>query len=146
VAAMLHRAVQDTQLEEINLKFMESGHKELEVDSMHSAIEFVRKYKKIYTPSGWQSVIEEARRDHPYRCCTLSYSDVFDYKNYASSFVSNKSWNTAGQKVNWLKIKWLKFVKGNRTDVFYGESFDPDGLMSINLRQCGRRNNAGRTK
>ena len=53
VTAMLLYAVQTTSLESIEQEFLEPGHTEMEVDSMHAAIDSVRKNIKVNIPSEW---------------------------------------------------------------------------------------------
>ncbi|XP_050311108.1 uncharacterized protein LOC126746777 [Anthonomus grandis grandis] len=55
-AAMFLRAVHLLPIEIINQKFMESGHSEMECDSVHSAIENRGNKIDIYTPEGWYTV------------------------------------------------------------------------------------------
>src|SRR5277367_3515484 len=52
-AAMFLRAVSILPLQVFNQKFMESGHSEMECDSVHSCIESRSKKIPIYTPEGW---------------------------------------------------------------------------------------------
>ena len=49
VAALLLNAVQSTFISVIHQKFLESGHSQMEVDSMHSAIECTKKFLTQFT-------------------------------------------------------------------------------------------------
>ena len=65
-AAMIHAVQQIDHFEMIDLKYMESGHSYMEVDSMHATIENARKHQRIYTPREWELVIRGARKiAHP---------------------------------------------------------------------------------
>jgi hypothetical protein len=50
----------------IDQKILESGHPQMECDSMHSAIEFAKRKTNVYIPSQWDTVIHVARRHSPY--------------------------------------------------------------------------------
>jgi hypothetical protein len=68
VMAMLLFSVQILpNVDTIEQKFLEPEHTEMEVDSMHSAIDAARKNVKIMVPSQWQIVMQMARRKNPYR-------------------------------------------------------------------------------
>ena len=51
----------------IEQKFLEPGHTEMEVDSMHSTIDSQRKHLKISCPYEWPVVLQTARRTKPYQ-------------------------------------------------------------------------------
>ena len=48
---LMHAVVNLPTIEIIDHKFLESGHTQMECDSMHSAIEFAKKKTDIYIPS-----------------------------------------------------------------------------------------------
>jgi len=56
MAAILLYAVQMTTLNVVCQKFLERGHTYMEVDSMHSAIEFAKRNVAVYSPHEWQNV------------------------------------------------------------------------------------------
>ena len=43
-------------------KFLESGHTQMECDSMHSTIEQAKKRTSIFIPSQWDTIITMARK------------------------------------------------------------------------------------
>lgn len=52
MVAMLNHVIRTSDhLQEIELKFLESGHTDMEVDSMHSAIKHEKKGRTIYSPT-----------------------------------------------------------------------------------------------
>ena len=135
VAAVLLYAVQSIgHLQVIEQKFLEKGHTYMECDSMHSAIEFARKNSSVFCVSAWKSIFEVARRKNPYRVHQLNYKDFFDCKALCDQLVKNRTKNEAGETVNWLKIKVLRFEKNSRHIQYkyrYGDDFS-----AINV--CGR--------
>lgn len=50
----------------IDLKFLETGHTQMEVDSMHGCIETAKKNICIYSPLEWATIIKMAKRKNPY--------------------------------------------------------------------------------
>lgn len=87
-------------LEIIDLKFMETGHSYLEADSMHSTIERAKRHKKIYSTREWCLLISTAR-----------LKLFFDLRKLVSDTIFNITLNTNKEKVNCLRIKWLRFQK-----------------------------------
>lgn len=64
----------------ITQKYLERGHTQMEVDSVHSAIERRLKNKKIHLPSDYLRATEEARRKpEPYECIKLEFDFFFNY-------------------------------------------------------------------
>lgn len=79
--AMLHYICQTiVNIEGVELKFLESGHTQMEVDSMHSVIEKEKKGRTVYTPPEWGTIVRGARRKNPYIVEELIYSDFYDVK------------------------------------------------------------------
>lgn len=69
--------VNKTQIEIIDIKFIESGHSYLEANAMHATIERARKHKKVYTTEEWALLIEMARKKpKPYKVKVLKYPDI----------------------------------------------------------------------
>ena len=122
VTKVMFYAVKYLQFITISLNFLEKGHTQMECDSMHSAIESEKKYKKVFTIQHWQKIIEKARtydKDdtrHPYEFHQLSFDKFYDLKSL--DFIKNRTKNT-GEKINWLSIKGLKFVKSEENILYY---------------------------
>ncbi|CAG9771646.1 unnamed protein product [Ceutorhynchus assimilis] len=64
----------------ITQKYLEKGHTQMEVDSVHSAIETSLKNKEIYLPCDYLRVTKESRQKNPYIAKSMDYSF---FKNYA---------------------------------------------------------------
>ena len=110
VAALLLYAVQKTHISTIHQKFLESGHTEMKVDSMHSAIERAKRYVPVYTALDWHTIFRNARRNHEYTVVPLSHRDFVDL-NRLSRKLKNLTKAADGSKLQWLKVKSLKFSK-----------------------------------
>lgn len=61
-------------------KYFEKGHSQMEVDSVHSAIENRLKNRDIYVPMDYIAVCKEARPKNPYN---VKYKLFSDFRNYA---------------------------------------------------------------
>lgn len=60
VASMLFYAMKThATLDEIELKFLEPGHTQMECDSMHAAIEKASEHTQIYWPNDWINIISK---------------------------------------------------------------------------------------
>lgn len=78
---MLHYITQSVQnISSIELKFLESGHTQMEVDSMHSVIEKEKKGRTVFSPNEWVTLVRNARRKNPYHVKELKFTDFFDVK------------------------------------------------------------------
>lgn len=128
VAALLLWAVQKIDhLKVIEQKFLESGHTQMEADSMHSSIESAKKNASVFSMVDWISIFKRARRKQckkvdgkkitidPYKVKEFKYDEFFDLKHLASKIIKNRTKDDKGHKVQRLKIKRIKYVKGEET-------------------------------
>ena len=69
LTAALHNILQSDELSmmEINQKYLESGHTQMECDSVHSTIERSKKNVDVYVPRDWHNIITLARKRNPYK-------------------------------------------------------------------------------
>jgi len=127
-------AVRTFPLETIDLKYMESGHSFLDVDSMHSTIEHATKHLRIYTTRDWEVAIGCARKQKPpFIVRRIQHSDISDLKQLAASFVTNRNRNTVGEAVNWLRIKWLCFCKNKPYIIQYKYQISDEEFLELNV-------------
>lgn len=96
----------------LDLKFLISGHSEMECDSMHSAIgsEFKR-VGKAYWPGDWKTIARSARKkgDRPY--IVIDTIEFSDWKHYAQTYFNIRKKDTNGEPVHWQNISWVKVPK-----------------------------------
>ena len=64
-ASLLYSLEKHTQLLKINQKFLQSGHSQMECDSIHSTIETAKRKTSVFVPSQWNTVIKLARKKNP---------------------------------------------------------------------------------
>lgn len=63
----------------ITQHYLEKGHTQMEVDSVHSTIEGKLKNKEIYLPSDYARICKEARPKQPYKVKYLDYTFFKDF-------------------------------------------------------------------
>lgn len=91
ITATLLYAVHTTSFSVIEQKFLETGHIQMEVDSMHSALEQVKQKVPIYHPDQWATLASAARRSHPYQVHQLKHNEFLDLKSLAANIIPNTS-------------------------------------------------------
>lgn len=139
-AAMFLKAVSMLPIDIVNQKYMESGHSEMECDSVHSAIETRGTKVDIYTPEGWYTVVRSAKTKKPfYKVVELNFTDFLNYKYFSTLVIKNRNKNEAGETVSWLKIKWLQYRKEDPTRIFYKERLLDLEFKSILVKKVPTR-------
>ena len=98
-------------------KFLERGHTQMEVDSVHALIERNLKTKSIYLPSDYCRITREARKKEPYEVKSISYNFVKDY-SFKPKFDSIRP----GRRVNEPTVNNIKVIK-----------YSPDGNIQVKL-------------
>ncbi|CAG9772073.1 unnamed protein product [Ceutorhynchus assimilis] len=147
IAALLLYAVQNSHLEIIEQKFLESGHSFMEVDSMHSAIEQQKKFVSVYCVNDWMNIFKLARSQRgrnknkpPYEVGELKFDEFFDLKQLATQLLKNKTIDENGQKINWLKVKNFKYVKDKPNYFQYRYDYSGEYVgIQISTTRRGRR-------
>ena len=120
-------------IKSITHKYLVTGHTQMECDSMHSAIATAKKNTAIYTPSGWDIVLRMARRNNPYLVIPLKHKDILDFKQVASICVQNTKKDSKGQRVRWLDIQCIKFIKEEEGIMFFKYNFDEEEFKVLRL-------------
>jgi hypothetical protein len=124
VAALLLYAVQTLKnIKVINQKFLESGHTEMEVDSMHSAIEREKRHTPVYSALDWHTIFKNARRHNPYTVVPMDYADFIDLKQLSSKLIKTTK-HTDGSTLKWLKVKCFMFRKDSPGIIRYRYGHD----------------------
>ena len=123
-AALLHAIKILPNIDVIEHKFLEPGHTQMECDSMHAAIEHAKKSTSIYIPSMWDTVVHMARRKNPYVVVPMKHDSFWDLKHLAQETCKNVKMTTNGKRINWLKIKVLRFSKNEENVIMVKENYD----------------------
>ena len=131
----------------IDHKFLESGHTHMECDSMHSAVEHAKKNTPIYTPYQWDTVLHQARRRNPYTVVPIRHGDMKDYKKVKQDRQKNVKVTTEGKKVQWNKIKWMRYIKSEPGSCFIKYDFEEEFQeIKVYGTKRGRAAGAGTSK
>ena len=125
-AAALH-LTQDSKcpIEHFTQKFMESGHSESEVDSIHSTLEAVSKDAEIYHPSEWFTLSRNAKNEAkvPFHVFALGTDQcpIYNVHAYEKEKIKNKNKNldTTGKvkSVSWMKTHIIEYGKNENPAV-----------------------------
>lgn len=98
---------------------------------MHSSIEHAKKNSPVYSMHDWLSIFQRARRARtytikgqkltktPYKTKEFKYNEFYDLKALAKTIMINRTVDENGKQVQWLKIKRIKYVKGERKKIFF---------------------------
>ena len=121
ITALLFIAVQCLPgIETIEQKFLETGHTEMEVDSMHSTIDSQRKHLKVNSPYEWPLVLQMARREKPYHVHEVDRSEFFDLHALPKSLSAEQSLKI----IPWMKVKCVKVTKGCLDEIEVKEQYN----------------------
>lgn len=109
--ALLAHAIKNNKT--ITQKFLEKGHTQMEVDSVHSAIEFNLKKKTIYLPTDYINICIEARTNpSPYEVKYLSHEYFANYsRNEMHQYTSIRPGSKPGDPCV-TDIRQLKYNPG----------------------------------
>lgn len=147
IAALLLYVVQNSHLEIVEQKFLESGHTFMEVDSMHSAIERQKKFLSVYCVNDWMNIFKLARSQRgrnknkpPYEVEEIKFDQILDLKQLATHLLKNKTLDENGQKINWLKVKNFRFMKAKPNYFQYRYDYSSEYVgIQISATRRGRR-------
>ncbi|KAG5874110.1 hypothetical protein JTB14_015030 [Gonioctena quinquepunctata] len=91
----------------INHKFLEPGHTHQEADTIHGAIEKVKKYTtaKIEMPRDWANLIRMVPREPPIEVVEMQQKNILDFKSCLKSHYVHRKINTDKETINWLQIR-----------------------------------------
>ena len=134
-------------VEIIEQKFLQSGHSQMECDSVHSTIERAKKRTSVYVPCQWGTLVTYARKTHPYIAVPLKYDHILDWKQFADEHCENLKTATTGEKVNWLKVRWIQVKQTSQKSLFVNYTFDQNEFMEIKTeaavitRRKGKKSN-----
>lgn len=123
ICVALLKALHDSQtLKVITQNFLHSGHTEMEVDAMHSAIEKAKKHVSVFVPNDWYNILCMARRSKPYTVLPLEYIQFLNLKGtkLKDSFKVDRE----GKPVRWNQIVSVRVSKEDPDNIWYKYDFD----------------------
>uniref|UniRef100_T1HCM0 Uncharacterized protein n=1 Tax=Rhodnius prolixus TaxID=13249 RepID=T1HCM0_RHOPR len=117
----------------INHKFLEPGHTHLEADTIHAAIEKVKKNTtaKIEIPRDWANLIRLVPRKPPIEVIEMKQTDLLNFENLLKSHYVHRKLNSEKERINWFQIKWLQYSTLTPTKVSFKNSFSSSEPFKI---------------
>jgi hypothetical protein len=110
----------------IEHKFLEKGHTHMEVDSMHSAIEYAQKHVLVVITRDWMNIFKMARSNRNrntnadnYACRESKFDDFRNLKTLSAYLIQNRTRDSMNRKVQWLKIKRMRYEKDKSNIVIF---------------------------
>lgn len=128
--AMHMELIKSLPFDSIEHNYLETGHTQMNVDSMHSAIERAAKPISIYTQNEWCNVIRKARAENkktkttPYKVIRMQHNDFIDLKDAYSHLMNRSTTDTDNEKIAWLKVKRIRFEKNTVGTIKFKYSHD----------------------
>jgi hypothetical protein len=137
-AALLHAVVTLPNINILDHKYLESGHTQMECDSVHSTIERAKRLTSVYVPSQWDTIVRMARRKNPYFVVPVKHQDILNFKPVAQQILPNMSFDDQGRRVQWMKIVWLQVRKSDPDYLFFKYSFDQEEFNMLKIKSARR--------
>lgn len=110
------------RLQQIDHKFLVSGHSYLACDRDFGVIEKNKKcFNDIYVPDDWTKVIRTARKQNPFILVEMTSEDFVSTLPLEKN-ITNRKKTVEGESVNWLKIQWLRYTLSQPDQIYYKES------------------------
>jgi len=131
----------ETHIKQVDHLYMESGHSQMECDSVHACIEREVHRQQINGPT-YYSCVRRARKP-PYDVVCMDADDFKDFRGLCKSIIRNRTKDSNKQVVNWLKIKHFRYLKEHPHEIYFKYDTDRDNesfhTMIINYGSRGRR-------
>ena len=123
---------QEMTVDCIDHVFMVSGHSFLPCDEDFGLDEKQKhKTEAVYSLSQWMSIARRARKK-PFEVIEMTAESFLRMKDLCRDVVNRKK-NEIGEKVDWLKIRWMRFQKDRANQMFYKYSVDDNEFMVVNF-------------
>ena len=138
-AGLIHAVNSIPNLQVIHQRYLETGHTQMECDSMHAAISKAKEATPISIPSEWDIVLRMARRKKAYTVIPIKHKQFYDFKKLAASFIRNTRIDIDGRRVNWLQIRSTKFCKGQEDLMHFKTDFRDEEFRTLRLTGSAKR-------
>lgn len=139
ISALLLFCVETLNIPIINQKYFEAGHSQMEADNIHATIEQAKKNIPIFHPSGYYTIMRTASRKNPYTVHEMSQEDFLNLKELKKSLIKNVKFDTDGNNVNWLNIRWLQYRKEDVKHIYFKYNLDDADFKMFKIVRRGKR-------
>ena len=78
--------------------------------------------------------MKAATKHKPYNVEEIKFTDFFDLKKFRNYSLKNRSKNSEDVSVNWLNIRWLRFVKNIPNKIFYKIDFTQTDISVLDQK------------
>ncbi|CAH1111345.1 unnamed protein product [Psylliodes chrysocephalus] len=127
VSAMFLTLLQQcSQLEQIDHKFMVSGHSHLECDVDHGMIEKQKKHlqMQISVPHDWYQLVRDTGKKKKFQVVELNHKDFVNYSDLYKSHLKLKQEDSNGNSFKWTELRWLRYRQEFPKNIFFKSSLD----------------------
>ena len=123
----------------VDQKFMTVGLSYLPNDRDLGSIETARrKENHIYVPQDWYNLVQDCRRNNPFRVSAMTQADFVSLEPVAKCIV-NRKLNTFKQNVKWLNTKWIRITKEKPLQFQYRYTLNElENWKTVDLRKRGK--------
>ncbi|CAK1598006.1 unnamed protein product [Parnassius mnemosyne] len=128
-------------LDQINIKFLESGHSFLPNDSDFGKIECALKLQqRLYTPDDYIHVMKTCKKTKPMHVHRMKNADFLSSLKLERNIVNRKK-TIDGEKVSWLNTKEIMIKKDEMFKIYMKTNLDEDFKVvnikkNVRGRQC----------
>jgi hypothetical protein len=127
----------DISVEVVDHKFMESGHSFGPSDSDFADIEKkAKKQDRIYTPEEWFKIIEDSRIKNKFHVTRMN-TNMFVGTQELETVFTRRLKTEDGHKVEWLKIKHMRFSKAAPGVMEFKYDYSDAPMMAVSFSKRG---------
>lgn len=131
-------SVTNLPVETITHSHFERGHSQVEGDSVHTTIENATTRLEIYSPKDWVLGIKNSKQNPPkYNVTEIRHDMIIDFKECASSVISNNRKDINGQCKRWNKIHSFQYRKESPNIIFFKYDYS-DAYQMLDVNQDRR--------
>lgn len=127
-------SVTNLPIETITHNYFERGHSQMEGDSVHTTIENATKRLEIFSPKDWVLGIKHSNQNpSKYNVTEIRHDMIIDFKECASSVISNKIKDINRQCERWNKIHSFQYRKESPPIIFFKNDYsDAYQMFDVN--------------
>lgn len=118
-------------VEIIDHKFLISGHSFLPNDRDFGVIEMsLKRNQLLYVPQDYYNIIKKCRKGNTFILNEMKQEDFISTRLLEEA-VYKRSKNTNGEKINWLQICWMRFLRNEPYKILYKTTMDENAEFKI---------------